>query len=427
MSVRASGADVNTRTYYYDRIPERAQWCYRFLKEYYDNIPLGVERLYRIYDVNSDSIPSPEDIDYTYDISTFDFSTVPGGNDAQLGTDFAIADAALKADEPAYDWKGWVSGYGADAAGAPLGHLDIQGFDLLTEDHRLRAEAKIRQVVSAVQGGDRYTQLRKLTEWFLDNTYYDPYADQINPTGLSSLTTRGIHYDGSMYGVLLEGIAVCGGFSEAVKVFCDRLGIPCIIMGNAKHAWNLVQMEDGQWYRLDITNACRLGWDGELPNSKAVYFEQEFLNNNTLQAGFGTYADPYMISLDGHAFVTEFPVHAQGQYQYTGGNTDFSYTLPASTYTPGSAKFAYRVNPDGKTCTVCQYERVMDATQPTDDTAGASPDGSIWVIVGIAAGVLLLGGGGTAAFLLLKKRAQSQPEPEAEAAPDTESDPESDA
>ena len=87
--------------------------------------------------------------------------------------------------------------------------------------------------------------------------------------------------------------------------------IPCIIMGNAKHAWNLVQMDDGKWYRLDITNACRLGWDGDLPATPDDYFADTFLNNNTLLNIVGTYNDPYMISLNNVPLVTEFPEHAE--------------------------------------------------------------------------------------------------------------------
>ncbi len=339
-----AASDVNTDTYYYDRIPARAQWCYRFLKEYYDSIPLGVKETYRITD----------------------FSSVPGGNDAQLFIDFVIADEALKADDPTYQWKGCVAGAGQDTLDGPLTFLLIDGFDLLTKDNRLQAEAKIQQVISAVKGGDRYTQLRKMASWFLDDTFYDPYLNKINTEGNNTLATRGIHYNGSAYGVLLEGIAVCGGFSQAVKVFCNELDIPCIIMGNAGHAWNLVQMEDGKWYRLDITNACRLGQDGELPNSLEYYFENVFLSNDT----FGFYGDPYMISVPGFS-VKDFPVHAQGQYQYTGSNTDFSYTLPASTYTPGSPKFSYRVNDDGKTCTVNNYE----GKESGDLTVPATLDG----------------------------------------------------
>ncbi len=329
----ADRAEVNANTYYYDRINPRAQWCYTYLKDFYDNAPLGAN---------------------TYRIK--DFSDVPGGNDSTLGDDFIIADMALKADDPSYDWKGFVAGFGSNVTDGPVTVLFIDTIDLLTEDTLLRQEAVIEQVVSGIGSGDRYTKLRKLTNWFLDNTFYDPYIDAINDRGNHTLATRGLHYNSSIYGVLLEGIAVCEGYAHSVKLFCDELDIPCIIMGNNSHAWNLVQMEDGGWYRLDITNACRLGWDGKLPDTLDSYFANTFLNNDTLLNLFGTYSDPYMIALNNVRYVTDFPVHASGQYRYTGSTTDFSYTLPASTYQPEGGQFSYRANRDGKTCTITNYE-----------------------------------------------------------------------
>lgn len=55
---------------------------------------------------------------------------------------------------------------------------------------------------------------------------------------------------------------VCEGYSRAMKVLCDELGIPCVLVsGDSKsyasdtpgaHMWNYVQL-DGGWYALDST------------------------------------------------------------------------------------------------------------------------------------------------------------------------------
>ena len=50
---------------------------------------------------------------------------------------------------------------------------------------------------------------------------------------------------------------VCASYSEAFKLLCDRLGIPCtLVTGSADggyHQWNYVQMDDGLWYAVDVT------------------------------------------------------------------------------------------------------------------------------------------------------------------------------
>ena len=56
---------------------------------------------------------------------------------------------------------------------------------------------------------------------------------------------------------------VCEGYARAFKVLCDELEIPCVLVdGFARssadddgeaHMWNYVQMEDGNWYAVDVT------------------------------------------------------------------------------------------------------------------------------------------------------------------------------
>jgi len=46
---------------------------------------------------------------------------------------------------------------------------------------------------------------------------------------------------------------VCEGYARAFKLVCDRLGIPCVLVCGGNHMWNSVQMEDGQWYAVDVT------------------------------------------------------------------------------------------------------------------------------------------------------------------------------
>lgn len=53
---------------------------------------------------------------------------------------------------------------------------------------------------------------------------------------------------------------VCEGYARALKVLCDEVGIPCVLVdGNAiaggsagPHMWNYVQL-DGNWYAMDVT------------------------------------------------------------------------------------------------------------------------------------------------------------------------------
>ena len=62
------------------------------------------------------------------------------------------------------------------------------------------------------------------------------------------------------YGALVEGRAVCGGYTAAAKLLFDMAGLTStVVSGTAKdrdgresHIWNAVSLEDG-WYYIDVT------------------------------------------------------------------------------------------------------------------------------------------------------------------------------
>lgn len=108
-----------------------------------------------------------------------------------------------------------------------------------------------------VKGNTRYAKLKSIHDQICKMTTYtlnEPMVHQ--PTG-----------------VFLKGKAVCEGYAEALKLLCDREGIPCLIVvgtGNGgAHEWNYVQMEDGKWYGVDAT------WDDQ--DAQGLIFYDYFL------------------------------------------------------------------------------------------------------------------------------------------------------
>lgn len=332
----AKAAEADAETFYYHHLNERQQYFYTWLKDYYDKLP---------------SEPATYQVDLTHLLPA-----APTQQDYRsLQEDILYAEMALAEDDPLYLFKGRIHDCGyASTSDNRYFHITVERMEIPTADMQKQVDARIQQIVAIAGTGDRYTQLRKLVDYLKRNTFYDPYADCINNEGHFShaLATRGIHYDTSVYGILLEGVTVCAGYTQTLKVLCSALDIPCIIMANDGHSWNLVQMEDGKWYRIDLTQFCRSSWDDAIDESIIdTYFRDYFLNNSAVD-----HQNPRNLVLDGVALVTQFPEHATEQYHYTGSTTDFSYTVPASTYTPGNPKFTYRVNSDGKTCTITGYE-----------------------------------------------------------------------
>ena len=132
-----------------------------------------------------------------------------------------------------------------------------------------------------VEGDDRYSKLKSMYESVASAVTYNIEAP----------------YHDTALGMFLEPYQiVCEGYSEAIKLLCDREGIPCVsIVGNydestkIAHMWNYVQMEDGNWYGLDCTWDDR---DGEIPPITYDFFlkgSDSFMKKHYLNFGY-TYA-----------------------------------------------------------------------------------------------------------------------------------------
>lgn len=85
----------------------------------------------------------------------------------------------------------------------------------------------------------------------------------------------------SAYGCLVEGRAICEGYSKAFLLLCNKAGIDCTIVTgtalsdsgeNVSHMWNMV-MIDNEWYHIDLT------WDDPTLNPlDKSYVRHDFFN-----------------------------------------------------------------------------------------------------------------------------------------------------
>lgn len=82
--------------------------------------------------------------------------------------------------------------------------------------------------------------------YIVDNCVYDTDAAESEDI---------IGHENDAYGALVEGKAVCEGYSRAFQLLCNKLNIECVsISGNSdgNHQWNCVMI--GQdWYQIDVT------------------------------------------------------------------------------------------------------------------------------------------------------------------------------
>ena len=130
-------------------------------------------------------------------------------------------------------------------------------------------KSSVQTILDQCQSKSPYKRLLKTYDWLTTHNRYNRYfeagysREQIGGTPWSPIS--------ALVGNNDQSAPVCEGYSRALKVICDTLGIPCILMSGfattpsgslIDHMWNYVQMEDGNWYALDPT------WDDPIVNSK---------------------------------------------------------------------------------------------------------------------------------------------------------------
>lgn len=159
----------------------------------------------------------------------------------------------------------------------------------------------------------------------------DPYAT-FDPTD-GSLYYAYQPMSWTAYGALANGLAVCEGYSRAMQLICQRVGIPCgLVTGQGMriddadeekweaHMWNIINPGDGCYY-LDVTFDDPTGYSGppvynyfnldESSIKKDHMFDQLFRQDEQLQ--HNEYESPDLNFFETHGDNT-----ALNYYNFTG-------------------------------------------------------------------------------------------------------------
>ncbi|MCR3760005.1 Ig-like domain-containing protein [Clostridium felsineum] len=113
------------------------------------------------------------------------------------------------------------------------------------------------------------TQVQKelaIHDYIVANTQYETAV----------FTTNNVSYDiYTAYGTLINHRAVCQGYAEAFKMMCNLVGIPTGMITDyaLDHAWNIVKLDDGNYYQVDAT------WDDPVAqNNTSLDLNHKYFN-----------------------------------------------------------------------------------------------------------------------------------------------------
>ncbi len=84
-----------------------------------------------------------------------------------------------------------------------------------------------------------------------------------------------VPFDWDIYGALIEGSAVCEGYSKAFSYLCHCVGINATLVSGwsseERHQWNAIEL-DNEWYFVDVT------WDDTDLDHEGLYFGYSCFN-----------------------------------------------------------------------------------------------------------------------------------------------------
>ena len=117
----------------------------------------------------------------------------------------------------------------------------------------------------------------------------------------------------SMYGAIVDGVAVCQGYSEAYLYLLDKVGIKSYLCESSKlfHAWNIVVI-DGKEYHVDVT------WDDPVNDVTGRVLHTNFLRSSTGIYNTGHDANDYIKTPTDTTYDNYFWQNSEAEFQLIG-------------------------------------------------------------------------------------------------------------
>lgn len=139
-----------------------------------------------------------------------------------------------------------------------FGRVNIKIEKLYTNEQINILNRKIDEIYNKIINDNmsNYDKIKAIHDYIINNTIYDKErSKEINNGGANNNSTSSI-----AYGPLIEGKAICGGYTDAMALFLDKMGITNYKVASEKHIWNVLYI-DNEWKHLDLT------WDDPVVNT----------------------------------------------------------------------------------------------------------------------------------------------------------------
>ena len=131
---------------------------------------------------------------------------------------------------------------------------------------------KIKEIESNIitNNMDNKEKIKAVHDYIINNTKYDEEKEYTEINGIKNYKNK----SNIAYGPLINGKAICGGYTDAMSIMLYDLGIYNFKISNDNHVWNVINIDD-KWLNTDLT------WDDPLTNTKEDVLTYTFFLKTT--------------------------------------------------------------------------------------------------------------------------------------------------
>ena len=131
---------------------------------------------------------------------------------------------------------------------------------------------KIKEIESNIitNNMDNKEKIKAVHDYIINNTKYDEEKEYTEINGIKNYKNK----SNIAYGPLINGKAICGGYTDAMSIMLYNLGIYNFKISNDNHVWNVINIDD-KWLNTDLT------WDDPLTNTKEDVLTYTFFLKTT--------------------------------------------------------------------------------------------------------------------------------------------------
>ena len=248
--------------------PERYEGDYSY--SYLETLP-DADELTELYDRIDEAMLafhlSDTDVGADLLIAEIDYS------DLHLSSEQAIGVwSAYKTDHPLYYWLSSQIKYSQ----VTLNILVYEEYAsaAVRRGYNAQIYAAAERAIGSVVSDGTYAMTLAIHDAIIDGAYYAYESDGVTPEDAA--------FAHNVIGVLAEGRGVCESYAKAFQLMLNYCGVENIyVTGYAgeAHAWNLVRMDDGEWYWYDLT------WDDDPDRGLGIAYNY-FCVNDTQGVGW---------------------------------------------------------------------------------------------------------------------------------------------